>query len=157
MKVKQDFLSQPSKPPRVGIICSEFNRDLVEKLHEGAKKELLKHSLDIAVTEWVPGAGEIPLACKWLMEKHKLDGVLACGVIIHGETAHFESLCRILEQGLLYLQTHFSLSVVFSVLMLESRDQAENRLGGKKGHRGMEAAQTLIKMIQLKGKINEME
>ena len=151
------FLSKSHKPPRVGIICSEFNRDLVEKLHEGAKKKLLKHSLDIAVTEWVPGAGEIPLACKWLMEKHKLDGVLACGVIIRGETSHFESLCGILEKGLVYLHTHFPLPVIFSVLMLENRAQAENRLGGDKGHRGVEAAQVLIKMLQLKRKIDEME
>ena len=150
--MKQNFPSHSSKPPRVGIICSEFNRDLVEKLHEGAKKEFLQHSLDIAVTEWVPGAGEIPLACKWLMEKHKLDGILACAVIIRGETPHFESLCRILEQGLIYLQTHFSSPVIFSVLMLEARSQAESRLGGNKGHRGIESAQALIKMIQLKGK-----
>ena len=151
--MNQDFANYSSKPPRVGIVCSEFNRDLVEKLHEGAKKELLKHSLDIAVTKWVPGAGEIPLACKWLMEKHKLDGVLACGVIIRGETAHFESLCRILEQGLIYLHTHFSAPVIFSILLLENRSQAESRLGGNKGHRGTEAAQTLIKMVQLKGKL----
>ncbi|MCY4512469.1 MAG: 6,7-dimethyl-8-ribityllumazine synthase [Bdellovibrionales bacterium] len=142
---------------QVGIICSEFNRDLVEKLHEGAKKELLKHSIKIAITEWVPGAGEIPQACKWLIEKQKLDGILTCGAIIRGETCHFESLCRILEKGQFYLQTHFSLPVVFSILMLENRSQAENRLGGNKGHRGTEAAQTLIKMLQLKRKINEME
>ena len=154
---KQDFLSKTPKMPQVGIVCSEFNRDLVEKLYEGAKNKLLKQSVNIALTQWVPGAGEIPQACKWLMEKHKLDGVLACGVIIRGETIHFESLCRILEKGLVYLQTHFSLPVIFSILMLESRKQAESRLGGNKGHRGEEAAQALIQMIQLKRKINELE
>lgn len=154
---KQKFLSKPSKPLQVGIVCSEFNRDLVEKIYEGVKNKLLKQSIHIAVTEWVPGAGEIPQACKWLIEKHKLDGVLACGVIIRGKTGHFESLCRFLEKGLIHLQTHFSLPVIFSVLMLENREQAESRLGGNKGHRGEEAAQALIQMIQLKRKINEME
>ena len=154
---KQNSLNKPSKAPQVGIVCSEFNRDLVEKLYEGAKNKLLKQSIDIALTEWVPGAGEIPQACKWLIEKHNLDGVLACGVIIKGETSHFESLCRFLEKGLIYLQTHFSLPIIFSVLMLENREQAESRLGGNKGHRGEEAAQALIQMIQLKRKLNEME
>lgn len=154
---EQDSLKRTEKPFQVGIVCSEFNRDLVEKLHEGAKKELLKSSNEIAVTEWVPGAGEIPQACRWLIERRKLDGILTCGAIIRGETGHFESLCRILERGLIDLQTHFSLPVVFSVLILENRSQAESRLGGNKGHRGIEAAQTLIKMLQLKRKLNEME
>ena len=157
MMAKYDFFGKPYKAPRVGIICSEFNRDLVERLYEGAKKELLEQSIEIALTEWVPGAGEIPQAGKWLIEKHKPDGLLACGVIIRGETTHFESLCRILEKGLAYLQTNFSLPVIFSVLMLENRLQAEDRLGGTKGHRGVEAAQALIKMLKLKQKINEME
>lgn len=156
MDLKRQSSIGPHKKPRVGIVCSEFNKDLVVQLYEGAKKELLKQSVQIVVTEWAPGAGEIPQAGRWLIEKHKLDGLLACGVLIRGETAHFESLCRILEKGLIYLHTSFSLPVVFSVLMVENRDQAEKRLGGAKGHRGVEAAQVLIKMLDLKRKLYEM-
>lgn len=135
------------------VVCSEFHTDLVEKLYTGAREKLLEHGVEIIATEWVPGTGEIPQASGWLIEKHKPDGLLACGVIIRGETTHYESLCRILEKGLIYLQRHYSLPVIFSMLMVESHLQAENRLGGEKGHRGKEGALALVKMLKLKVQI----
>ena len=141
---------------KVVVVCSEFHRDLVEKLYTGARAKLLEHSVEIIAIEWVPGTGEIPQASHWLIEKHKPDGLLACGVIIRGETTHYESLCRILEKGLIYLQRHYSIPVIFSVLMVENRLQAENRLGGLKGHRGEEGALALMKMLKLKDQIKSI-
>ena len=154
MDLKKDF-SRDSQVPRVGMLCSEYNKDLVLKLYEGAKTEFQKQSLQIVKTIWVPGAGEIPQASTWFIEKYNLSALLACGVLIRGETAHFESLCRILEKALIPLQNKFSIPVIFSVLMLENRRQAEDRLGGSKGHRGEEAAQALIKMLRLKQTLQE--
>ena len=155
MDLKKDFLSDSQVVPRVGMVCSEYNKDLVLKLYEGAKIEFEKRSLQITKTVWVPGAGEIPQASNWLIEKYNLSALLACGVLIRGETAHFESLCRILEKALVPLQNKFSIPVIFSVLMLENRRQAEDRLGGSKGHRGEEVAQALIKMLKLKQTLQE--
>ena len=135
---------------RVGIICSEFNGTLVKKLFDGAKETFLKQSVEIIKIMKVPGAGEIPQAGKWLLETYQPDGLLACGVILRGETSHFDSLCGILEKGLIYLQMNFPPPTVFSVLMAENRLQAEERLGGAKGHRGRESAKALIQMIQLR-------
>ena len=140
---------------QVGIVCSEFNRSLVKKLYDGSKKTLLDQSIEIIKTIKVPGAGEIPQAGRWLIEKYQPDGFLACGVILRGETAHFDSLCRILENGLIHLQMRFSLPVVFSVLMVNNRLQAMARLGGSKGHRGEETARALIQMMKLKQNFNE--
>ena len=137
---------------QIGVVCSKFNRDLVEKLYEGAKSEFDKNSIQIKVIEWVSGSGEIPLACQFLIEKHKLDGILACGVVIRGETSHYASLCRILEQGLIHLQMSYSFPVIFSILLVENREQAQERTGGQKGHRGTEGAQALISMLNLKSK-----
>ena len=138
---------------KTGIICSEFHKPLVEELYQGATAKLKEHSVRVVVTEWVPGAGEIPQASQWLIEKYQLDGLMTFGVLIQGETTHYESLCRILETGLISLQARYSLPIVFSVLMVENRLQAENRLGGAKGHRGEEAALALVKMLKLKYKI----
>ena len=118
MSFKQHFSNTNPQTSRVGIVCSEFNKDLVTKLYEGGMKALLRQSVQIIVTEWVPGVGEIPQASRWLIEKHKLDGLLACGALIRGETLHFESLCRFLEKALLNLQIDFSIPVIFSILML---------------------------------------
>ena len=141
---------------KVGIVCSEFHKSLVERLYKGANAVFLKQSVKVDVIKWVPGAGEIPQASNWFITNYKLDGLLGLGVIIRGETSHYESLCRILEQGLINLQTCFSTPVVFSVLMVENHLQAENRLGGSKGHRGEEAALTLIKMIKLKNSLPKL-
>lgn len=141
---------------KVGVICSEFHKDLVEALYKGAATTLSEHSVKVAIQEWVPGAGEIPQVSRWLLKKCDLDGLLALGVVIRGETSHHESLCRILEKGLLSLQKECSLPVIFSVLMLENRFQAESRLGGPKGHRGCEAALALVKMLKLRKKIQNL-
>ena len=140
----------------MGIVCSEFHKSLVEKLYRGADAVFLKQSVKVDIIKWVPGAGEIPQASNWVIKNFKLDGLLGLGVIIRGETSHYESLCRILEQGLVNLQSRFSIPVVFSVLMVENRLQAENRLGGPKGHRGEEGAFTLIKMIQLRNSLSNL-
>ena len=150
-------MDKTDKKFRVGVIRSEFHQDLVEKLYEGARQKLLERFVEIAVTLRVPGAGEIPYAARQLISTRRLDGLLACGVIIRGETAHFDSLCRLLERGLSGLQESFPFPVVFSVLMVENRLQAEERLGGAKGHQGAKSAQALIELLSLREKINEME
>ncbi len=133
---------------KIAIICSQFNKDLVESLYKDASAELMhsikKVQLDVY---WVPGAGEIPLFTKWIIEQKKYDGLLTLGVIIRGETTHYDSLCRILEKSLWDLQKKYSLPVIFSILTVENRDQALYRI--QKG-RGKEHAKTLSQMIKLK-------
>ena len=140
---------------QVGVVCSEFNKVLVKKLYDGSKKTLLDQSVEIIKTVKVPGAGEIPQAGRWLIETYRPNGLLACGVILRGETAHFDSLCRILDSGLIHLQMRFPLPIVFSVLMVNNRSQAMARLGGSKGHRGTETARALIQMMKLKQNFNK--
>ena len=137
---------------KIGIICSEFNKDIVEKLYQETEEELSSLGVKPFVQEWVPGAGEIPLASEWLMKKHKLDGLLALGVVIKGETDHYSFLKGTLEKGLVHLQTIFSCPILFSILLVETRKQAEERIGSKKA-RGKEVAQALWKMLELKKKI----
>ena len=92
----------------------------------------------------VPGTGEIPLMARWMIERQKVEGILALGAVIRGETAHYGFLCSFLERALWDLQREYALPVVFSVLMLESRAQAAARL-----KRGREGARALINMLRL--------
>ena len=135
---------------KIGLIRSEFNLDLVNTLVEGAKHQLELENIDIVCERRVPGAAEIPLTGSLMLKAHQLDGLLACGVVLRGETTHYDSICRILENGLIHLQMTHSLPIIFSVLFAENRNQASARLGGAKGHRGKEAVQTLKKMLELK-------
>lgn len=139
---------------KVGIICSEFNKESVEGLYYLAKSELNSLGIKPHVVEWVPGAGEISLASEWLIKKHKLDGLIAFGLVIKGETDHYYFIKEILEKGLVHLQKTFSLPIIFSVLFVGNKTQAEERIQGKKS-RGKEAAQALYKMLELKQKIKK--
>ena len=136
---------------RIAIVCSEFNKDLVESLYKESFKELNDSIQGAQVdTYQVPGAGEIPLFTKWIAEKKKYDGVLALGVIIRGETTHYNSLCRILEKSLWNLQKEYLLPIIFSILTVENREQAIHRI--QKG-RGREHTKVLIQMMKLKDQI----
>ena len=130
----------------ISIVCSEFNKSLVEKLHEkamaGFKGFKNKYQLE---SYWTPGAGEIPLTVKWAIEKRQASAVLALGVVIRGQTAHFDFLKDFLRSSLWSLQNQYSLPIVFSVLLLEKREQAEDRI-----LRAESAMQTLLKMLELK-------
>jgi len=150
------------------IIQSEFNKNLVEQLYKSALKgfeEYTNFSLDEETngkpTEnqnssqiknpfdlqsiYVPGAGEIPQATHWsLSQESELAGILALGVIIRGETPHFDFLSRFLQTALWDLQKSYFTPLVFSVLMLENRDQFQKRI-----IRASEAMKALLKMIDL--------
>lgn len=106
---------------------------------------------------WAPGAGEIPQAIQWILNQDSkkaplaesvqssVAGVLALGVIIRGKTPHFDFLKDFLQTALWDLQKSSSVPLVFSVLMLENRDQFKDRV-----IRANEAMKALLKMIHLK-------
>ena len=141
---------------KIGLVHAEFNLDFVTKLYKGALEELQEQGHQPLVIHKTPGVGELPLMTHWMLKKYKLDAVLACGVLIRGETSHYESLCRILENGLIHLQMHYSTPIIFSVIQAENHEQVRERLGGKKGHRGKQGAKALLQMLHTRTK-NEME
>lgn len=143
---------RPQRP--VGIVTARFNATITERLREGARAELLRLGVLAAqiIEVYVPGAYEIPLAAKWLLEKN-CEGVIALGAVIRGETTHYDYVCASVERGCSQLQLEFGQPVVFGVLTTENEAQAFNRVGGTQGHKGVEAAQVLAQMIQLKNNL----
>ena len=158
---------------QIAVICSEFNKKLVEELYHTAEQEFKEHSQFFSTHYpncelkqiWVPGAGEIPLGIKCTMEQQNISsnskmgiktaitksdpsniiGVLALGVIIRGQTGHYDFLNGFLQKALWDLQKTYSFPILFSVLMLENRDQAQDRI-----IRAKESMKALIKMLKLK-------
>jgi 6,7-dimethyl-8-ribityllumazine synthase len=135
---------------RVGVVTSRFNEEVTTKLEEGALKRLqeLGAAPEQILRISVPGAVEIPLACQALLKKG-CDGVIALGAVIRGETAHFDYVCRSVERGCSHVSLQFSKPVAFGVLTVENDEQAAERVGGKHGHKGREAAEVVVEMIQL--------
>ena len=138
----------------VVIVKTEWNEDIVNKLESGCRKTLLKHKLkDIRVIT-VPGAFEIPFAIRnyWDAHKYKDDrpnAFIALGCVIRGGTPHFEYVCRAVTDGVVQLNLHLPVPTIFGVLTTDNEAQAKERIGGKHGHKGKEAALTALKMISL--------
>jgi 6,7-dimethyl-8-ribityllumazine synthase len=136
---------------RFAIICSRFNEFFVSKLLGGAIDSLLRHgaAADDIETAWVPGAFEIPLVAKKLVESGRYDGVIALGVVIQGSTAHANYVNAEVSKGLAQVSLASGLPVIYGVVTTENIEQAIERSGSKAGNRGCSAAETAIEMANL--------
>ena len=137
----------------VVIVRTEWNAATVDKLEEGCKKILTAHN----VQHWsitVPGAFEIPFAVKsyWDAHKYKDDKpciFIALGCVLRGDTPHFDYVCKAVTDGILQLNLLLPIPTIFGVLTVDNQQQIDERLGGKHGHKGEEAAVTALKMVAL--------
>ena len=139
---------------KIGIVTSRFNEKVTSGLEEGA----LAHLMELGVKEshimktQVPGAFEIPMAAQWLLE-YGCDAVIALGAVIRGETTHYDYVCNSVERGCTALQLKYNKPVGFGVLTTENGEQAFARVGGDKGHKGVEVVDVVIEMLNLKKSI----
>jgi len=106
---------------------------------------------DSIILKWVPGTYELPLAAQMLLtsKNHTIDGVIAIGSVIRGETAHFDYVCSAAAQGIKDVNLSTGKPVSFCVLTDNTAEQAEARSGGIHGNKGTEAAVVVLKMIAL--------
>lgn len=137
---------------KIGIVVSEWNGEITNNLLQGAL-QLLR---DCGVQEQnihvkaVPGAFELPLGSQFFCEKEEIDGVIAIGVVIQGETKHFDFVCEGATQGIMNVGLKYNKPVAFCVLTDNHIQQSIDRSGGKHGNKGIECALACVKMIALK-------
>lgn len=134
---------------RFAIVVARFNRDITEALLDGAERVLRKHDAAEVSVAWVPGAFEAPLVAKRFASSGTVDAVICLGAVIRGETAHFEYVAGETAAGIRRAALDTGVPVIFGVLTVDDRDQARDRLGGREGHKGEEAAATAIEMVSL--------
>lgn len=137
----------------VVLVKTEWNASIVDELEKGCIDELKKHSIRKIVTLTVPGAFEIPFGIVSYLEsvsrKKRPDAFIALACILKGDTPHFDYICKGVTEGILQLNLSLPMPTVFGVLTVENEEQAKERIGGKHGHKGSEAAITALKMISL--------
>lgn len=149
IKGSLERISERAQDYVVGVVTSQFNENITSLLRQGALEVLNEFGINYFDVE-VPGAVEIPLAVKWLIDGKKCDAVIALGVVIRGETAHFDFVCNSVERGCSQLQLEYGVPVAFGVLTTEDGHQALARAGGAKGNKGKEAAFVALEMLALK-------
>jgi len=143
----------PKKDAFIVLVKTEWNAAIVDELEKGCRAKLEVYKAKKVVTITVPGAFEIPFAIKNYWEKagkkRKPDAFVALGCVIRGDTPHFDYVCRAVTDGVLQLNLLLPVPTIFGVLTVENELQAKERIGGKHGHKGEEAAVTVLKMISL--------
>lgn len=127
---------------RFGIVAARFYRELSDQLIDGAKRALADcgvHASDIDVID-VPGCFELPLACRRLIDDRDYDGLVALGVVIRGETAHFDFVAGECARGIMSVQLESGVPIGFGVLTTDNLAQAQERADPARGDKGYEAA-----------------
>jgi 6,7-dimethyl-8-ribityllumazine synthase len=137
------------------ICVATFYEDLAERLANGATEAFAEHGISPASvhTFEVPGAFELPLAAKWCAESGRFDGVACLGVVIRGETDHYEFVCAEAARGIADVSLRTGVPCAFGVITADTREQAEARAGGDKRDQGRNAALAALRMAELRTSI----
>ena len=140
------------KKYKIGIVKSEWNNNITDSLINSCMSFLLDSGIkqNNIIKINVPGSMELVLGASLLLNKKKVDGVIALGSIIKGDTDHDKYIAQCVSNGLINVSLEYKKPVVFGVLTTNNMKQAIDRCDGKKGNKGLESAYTLLKMLNLR-------
>lgn len=139
---------------RIAIVRSKYHDDLTQSMEQACRKTLISSAVSDSniQTFEVPGSWEIPLVVKRIAQTKKFDGIVALGVIIKGETYHFELIANECAKALMNISLEFDTPITFEVLATFSLEQAKIRSIGKY-NKGIEAAKSLVEIIKILKKL----
>jgi 6,7-dimethyl-8-ribityllumazine synthase len=136
---------------RFAIVASRWNDSIVSRLIDGAIEGLREagvadHAIDIYR---VPGSFELPLCALKAASSKKFDAVICLGVIIRGETPHFDFIASEAARGISAASLKTGIPVLFGVITAENIDQANARSGARENNKGYEAALAAVEVVNL--------
>ena len=136
---------------KISIVVAEWNNEITFALRDGAISFLMEMGVkekNILIS-YVPGAFELAHGAQLMALDKKCDAVITIGCIIKGETPHFDFIGNACANGIMNVGLQYGLPIIFGVLTTNDLKQAKERSGGKHGNKGVEAAETALKMIAL--------
>jgi 6,7-dimethyl-8-ribityllumazine synthase len=137
---------------RIGVVRARWNPEIVERLHDGARRGLA--ALGVAEADvvdiTVPGSFELPMGARILAASGQVDAVICLGSVIRGETSHYDLVAGESAAGIQHVQLRTGVPVAFGVLTTEDVEQALARSEGPGGHNvGEDAATVAVEMARL--------
>ncbi|MBP9663557.1 MAG: 6,7-dimethyl-8-ribityllumazine synthase [Pyrinomonadaceae bacterium] len=136
---------------RFALVVSRWNREFTSRLEGGANEALTEMGVDAAAVEtfYVPGSFEIPVACLKAARTGRFDAVIALGVVIRGDTPHFDYVAGQAAAGILQASLDSGIPVMFGVITADNVQQVTERTGEKADNKGYEAAVSAVEMVSL--------
>ena len=130
---------------KITIVASTWNAELVDELLESGKAYLEELGFTNINIVHVPGAWELVHAAQ--KELADADGVIAYGVVIRGETTHYELISESAAHGLMQVSVNANKPIGFGLIAAENLSQAQERTDSSKLNKGKEIAQSLVEML----------
>src|SRR5271156_5547562 len=143
--------------PRIGVIASQFNSFITDRLLAGALDALQQAGAteeQIQVVR-VPGSFELPIVAKKLAASGRFDSIICIGCVLRGETSHYDVVVSETARGIQLAQLDTGVPLIFCVLTCDTLEQAIDRAGLKSGNKGYEAGLAAVEMAQLVRKISK--
>lgn len=133
---------------RWAVCVATFYRDLADRLVAGAQAGFAEAGIEAAAIDVfeVPGAFELPLAAQLCAVEGAYAGVACLGVVIRGETDHYDFVCREAAHGIQLVALETGVPCAFGVITCATREQAEARAGGDRRDQGRNAAMAVLRM-----------
>ena len=136
---------------KLAVVVARFNQEVTQALLEGLLQRanalhIPKENISVV---WVPGAIELPLIAQQMAKTVEFDAVICLGVVIRGETTHYDYVCQQASWGCQHVALQHDIPVIFGVLTTENKEQALARAGGECGHKGADAVDAALEMIEV--------
>lgn len=144
---------KPLPGAKVAIISSSWHLDICNDLIAGAKRALSQAQVGTVTVQFVPGSFEIPLAAQYAFEAG-FDAVVALGLVLKGDTPHFDYVCQGVTQGVIDVSLKHSKPIGYGVLMCNDLNQAIDRCGRatSKEDKGYDSAVAALELLHLQKK-----
>lgn len=141
---------------KVAIITAPFYKHINDGLFQGAINYLSRENIEFERFD-VPGALEVPLACQYLAQTNRYDGLIALGAVIRGETAHFDHVCEQSARGIMNVSLQHNIPIGNGIITVENENQALARASVNeslgKENKGKEAAQAAVALMRMRKEI----
>ena len=139
-----------AKKLKIAIVRTNYHVELLDNLEHYAKKTLIATGVqaELIQTFTAPGSWEVPLLVQKAAESKKFDAIIAFGIIVKGETYHFDLIANEVARALMQTSLDYSIPVGFEVLAVYDKKHAEARAGKNDQNKGIEAANAVLQMIQ---------
>lgn len=139
---------------KVAVISARWHREICDALVEGAQRAMSQAKIDIGPVIHVPGSFELPLAAQYALDAGA-DAAVVLGVVVRGETPHFDYVCQGVTQGIMNVSLARSKPIGFGVLTVDTVTQAIARSGvsGSSEDKGYDATVAALELLRVKDSV----
>jgi len=125
---------------KLGIVCAKFNEEITSRMKKAALKRAKELKIEVICVLEVPGAYDIPYACKLILDKKKVDGIATLGAVIKGDTDHDDLICRVCAQSLTNLSLEYKKPISLGIIGPGATEEQADKRTEEYARRAVEAA-----------------